>query len=100
MSDKLLTWIENHKNDDGALVQFIRLSYSVGQKSYVHTTISALLGIFAPILYEKGKNILFILFLILIILDGIYAYICNAYSKEAYKKGNLLMKFCQIKVLY
>lgn len=86
MSDKLLTWIENHKNDDGALVQFIRLGYSIGQKSYVHTTISALLGILAPILYEKGKMMLFILFLILIILDGIYAYICNAYSKEAYKK--------------
>lgn len=86
MSNKLLTWAGNYKDDDGALVQFIRFGYSIGQKSYVHTIISALLGIIAPILYEKRKMIFFILSLILIILDGVYAYICNEYSKEAYKK--------------
>ena len=86
MNEKILTWVENHKNDDGALVQFIRWCYFIGQKSYIHTIMSALLGILAPILYEQGKKRLFYLFLILIILDGIYAYICNEYSKEAYKK--------------
>ena len=63
MIKKLFKWFDKHKNEDSSLVQFLKLMYSIGQKSWIHTMISAILGIIIPILYEKDDYITFSMFI-------------------------------------
>lgn len=77
-------WLNRKKNDDNALTQFLKLCYSLGQKSWLHAIISSVFGIIIPIFYEKGAYFLFGLFITLLILDIIYAYVCDSYLKSTY----------------
>ena len=86
MIKKLFKWFDKHKNEDSSLVQFLKLMYSIGQKSWIHTMISAILGIIIPILYEKDDYITFSMFIFFMILDIMFAYICNEYYQLSYLK--------------
>lgn len=81
---KLFLWIEKHKSEDTALIQFIKLGYSIGQKAWIHTMASAILGITIPLLFDKGNYILFGALIFLMILDILFAHVCNKYSQLSY----------------
>lgn len=86
MNRKLFLWIEKHKTEETAFIQFLKLGFSIGKKSWIHTIISAILGIIIPILFDLNKYFLFSIFIFLMILDIIFAYICNEYSQLSYLK--------------
>lgn len=81
---KIFDWLTQRRNDDSALAQFLKLGYALGQKPWLHSIISALMGIFIPIFFELGNYILFVVLIIVLILDILYASICNSYRKKAY----------------
>ena len=83
MSD-LNKWLISKRNDDSIGTQILRLLFSLGQKSWLHAAISALLGIFIPICYEKEKWWLFFFGIFLLLLDIWFAYICNSYQIASY----------------
>ena len=66
--------------------QLLKLGYSIGQKTWIHTVLSALLGIIIPILFEQKNYCWFVIFIILMILDILYAYICNRYQQLSYSQ--------------
>lgn len=84
--NKIFQWFDKHKNEDTSFIQFLKFMYSIGQKSWIHTIISAILGIIIPILYDRGKYVSFAIFILLMILDILFAYICNEYYKSLYLK--------------
>ena len=83
---KIYKWFDKHKNEDTSFVQFLKLMYSIGQKSWIHTMISAILGIIIPILYENETYFLFCICIIFTILDILFAYMCNEYYQISYLK--------------
>lgn len=84
--NKIFQWFDKHKNDDKSFIQFLKFMYSIGQKSWLHTIISAILGIIIPIFFEKRNYVLFAIFIFLMISDILFAYICNEYYKSTYLK--------------
>lgn len=83
---KIFQWFDKHKNEDTSFMHFLKFMYSIGQKSWIHTIISAVLGIIIPILFDKEKYILFFVFIFLMILDILFAYVCNEYYQLSYTK--------------
>lgn len=86
--NKLNKWLLKKKSEDTALTQFLRLAYFFGQKSWVHTTLSAIFGITIPLLFEHGHKVLFIVLLFIMVLDIIYVYICDSYKKGIQPQQN------------
>lgn len=84
MKSGIIKWLDKKKSEDSALTQFLKLGYSIGQKSWLHAIISALLGIVIPIIYDKGKFVLFGLLLVVLVVDIVYVYVCNSYQKMSY----------------
>lgn len=81
---KLVKWLNKKRAEDTVLSQILKLGYSVGKKSWLHTVISALLGIVIPIFFDKGKMASFSISVLILVLDIIYAYICSSYQKISY----------------
>lgn len=74
-------WLNQKKIEDSTLTQILKLIYSIGQKSWIHAIVTALLGIAIPILFDKGYYLLFGIFIFVLILDVLYAHICNSFQK-------------------
>lgn len=89
--NKLYRWLEQHKNTDASWFQFLKLMYSLGKKAWLHTAFSALLGIAIPISYDEGKRKLFVLLIVLMLADIVYAQVCNQY----YQISGLKTKFAK-----
>lgn len=86
MQARIFKWIDQHKSEDTALIHFLKLVYSIGQKSWLHAIISAVLGIIIPIMFDTKNFVVFGVCIFLMILDIIYACICNNYNKAVYLK--------------
>lgn len=82
--NKIIKWLNKKRNEDNASTQFLKLGYSIGKKSWLHSIIAAILGIIIPIFFDKEKYGLFVFFIFLLIVDIIYAYICNSYKEVTY----------------
>ena len=76
--------IDKYRNEDTLWAQFLKLIYSLGQIAWLHTVISACLGILIPILFDNGKIYWGIAMSVLMVLDIIYAHICNKYKEDLY----------------
>ncbi len=81
---KIKKWLDKRKIEDTTLTQILKLGYSIGQKSWIHALVSASFGIIIPILFDNKRFIWFSIFLIILFLDIIYAYICNTYQNTSY----------------
>ncbi len=84
--DTLLKWLHKKRNEDTTFTQILKLGFSIGQKSWIHAILSAISGIVIPIFYEQSHYVLFILLILILILDILYAYICNVYQQVAYEQ--------------
>lgn len=84
MNADIYKWLTNRAKEDTILTELLKLGYLVGQKSWIHAVTSAIFGIFIPIVYDQGKCIWFWVLIVLMILDVIYAYICNEYKNKLY----------------
>lgn len=82
--DKIWEWIDNIKNEDRGVVLFLKWFYSVGKISWIHAIISTFAGILIPIFYERSQYIYMTIFSVCVILDILYAYICNEYQKKLF----------------
>lgn len=49
--NKINKWLNKKKNEDTAITQFLKLCYSLGQKSWLHATIASVFGIIIPIFF-------------------------------------------------
>lgn len=92
MTNRIIQWIDKHKNEDTSLIQFLKFGYSIGKKSWIHTIISAVLGIIIPILFDIGNYFWFGVFIIFMISDIFFAYLCNEYSQKSYLKRKFAHK--------
>lgn len=84
--NKLFKWLRQRKNEDTSFSHFLKLGISIGQKSWIHAIISAVSGIIIPLFFSSGHYILFYILLFFLILDILYAYLCNWYQQKAYKQ--------------
>lgn len=84
--DTLMKWLRKKRNEDTTFTQVLKLGFSIGQRSWIHAILSAISGIVIPIFYEQSHYILFASLILILILDIIYAYICNAYQQVAYEQ--------------
>lgn len=82
--NKFVKWLNKKKIEETTFTQILKLGYSIGKKSWIHAVISAFLGIIVPIFFDKKYYILFGVFLFILILDIIYAYICNNYQNKSF----------------
>lgn len=83
---KLFKWFDKHKNEDISSIQFLKFLYSIGKKSWLHTIVSAILGIIIPIMFDKEKYIWFTILILLMISDIFFAYVCIEYYQLSYLK--------------
>ena len=87
--NKVIKWLNNQKDEDTILTSFLELGYAIGQKSWIHSIISASSGILIPITIEDKNCVWSIIFSIIMLLDIFYAHICNEYKNNMY----ILRKF-------
>ena len=80
---KLYNWINNNKNKENVLIQFITLVYSVEISTIPHVIFSTLLGIFVPIVWEQSVKWAIAL-LVLLVLETIFFCLCEKYHKKAF----------------
>ncbi len=83
---KIIKWLRKKRNEDTTLTQILKLGLSIGKKSWMHAIISSILGIIIPILFDKNHLILFVICIIFLILDIVYAYICNSFEKNMFEQ--------------
>lgn len=88
----LLKWLRKKRNEDTTFAQFLKLGFSIGQKSWIHAIISAISGIVIPLFFSSGQYILFTILLLILICDILYAYICNEYQQNSYKRRKFASK--------
>lgn len=81
---KLVQWLNRNKNEDTILIQGLKLGYAIGVNSWIHSLVSAVLGIIIPLFFDDKKIFLFLLFLL--ISDFIFAALCNYYQSFAYNE--------------
>lgn len=80
----MFSWIDNNKEKDTIFINFIKFLYSIGKIEFVHSIIIAVLGIFIPIWIEQQKVSLAIIFLIILIFDIVFNYVCSKYQKRKF----------------
>lgn len=83
---RIIKWLRKKRSEDTTFTQILKLGLSIGKKSWVHAIISSILGIIIPILFDKNHFILFAMCIIFLILDIVYAYICNTYEKNMFEQ--------------
>lgn len=84
--NNLIKWLRKKKAEDTILTHILKLGLAIGQKSWVHAILSAILGIIIPIFFDNKNFILFSLCFIILILDIMYSYLCSSYQKIMYEK--------------
>lgn len=87
--DKFIEWLHRQRNEDNVLTELLKLGYLLGQKAWLHSIIAFVLGVFIPIFYGKNKMSFFLVAIVLMILDIIYANVCSSYQKKMYVKRKL-----------
>ena len=58
---KLVQWLNRNKNEDTILIQGLKLGYAIGVNSWIHSLVSAVLGIIIPLFFDDKKIFLFLL---------------------------------------
>lgn len=83
---RIFEWLYRKRNEDNALTQFLKLGYALGRITWLHTVVSAGLGIAIPIFYEMGNMYLFWGFISIMVIDILFVALCNSYQKSLYTK--------------
>lgn len=72
------------KCKDNILTHVLKAMFLIGQQSWIHSIFSAILGIIIPLLFTSHSYVWFSILICILILDILYAYICNMYKSKLY----------------
>lgn len=86
MLNKVYDTLDSIKRQDNLRTQFLKLMFTIGKVGWIHGVISAIAGIFIPIIWGNNQKGWAIVLLVLMIGDIIYAYVCNGYQKRMYEE--------------
>lgn len=78
-------FLNKHKDRNTGFAFFLKFMYSIGSISLIHSLIIASCGICIPIFFELKHYVWFSFFIVILILDTVFDYICSSYKKQRYQ---------------
>lgn len=91
--DKIFNWIDKNKNKDSAIINLLKLLYSISA-SWVQAVLDIILSLFLGTFYENNNIVAFIIILLVIIIVSIWFWIVSKYSnfrKEVNRNLELIL---------
>lgn len=82
--DSFYDYLEKLKSKDGLLTNVAKIIFIIGKQGWVHSIIALIMGVIIPMFLDKGKVIFAIIFIVLAVLDILWAAVCTDYHKRMY----------------
>lgn len=82
--DSFYDYLEKLKSKDGLSTNVAKIIFIIGKQGWVHSIIALIMGVIIPMFLDKGKVIFAIIFIVLAVLDILWAAVCTDYHKQMY----------------